>query len=347
MQLADYQRIFPAFWEHPAVRGITLWGYRPGHWRSAQGAFIVLANGAERPAMQWLIDYVRNAVLPPWITANPSPLSATVGDSVSFSCAGDGSPTLAYQWTKDGQPIAGNPSAATPTLALNTITTADSGAYACVVSNGAGAATSAPATLAVAKALAVVTLSGLSQVYDGTPRVVTGASVFPAGLLVAVTYNGSPTPPTVPGSYAVIGTIVDANYAGTAAGTLVVSTLFVSRHAPTLNGRIDSSVHVLLGESIGINSKAKVQGDLLVPGTPNVVTNGEVFFGGTIDGPGAASPSGYSITLNARVILGRVVRRVDPVALPAVGAPPAPAGSRDVTINGPGGTPAIPRRCAT
>ena len=71
VQLADYQRIFPAFWEHPAVRGITLWGYRPGHWRTAQGAYIVLENGAERPAMLWLKDYVANTALRPWITAQP------------------------------------------------------------------------------------------------------------------------------------------------------------------------------------------------------------------------------------------------------------------------------------
>ena len=71
VQLADYQRIFPAFWEHPAVRGITLWGYRPGHWRTAQGAYIVHENGAERPAMVWLQDYVANTPLRPWIVTQP------------------------------------------------------------------------------------------------------------------------------------------------------------------------------------------------------------------------------------------------------------------------------------
>ena len=60
VQLASYQRVFPVFWEHPAVKGITLWGYRPGHWRTAQGAWLTYANGAERPAMQWLQAYVRN-----------------------------------------------------------------------------------------------------------------------------------------------------------------------------------------------------------------------------------------------------------------------------------------------
>ena len=67
IQLADYQRVFPVFWEHPAVRGITLWGYRPGHWRSAQGAYLVLANGAERPAMLWLKQYVAETPLAAWV----------------------------------------------------------------------------------------------------------------------------------------------------------------------------------------------------------------------------------------------------------------------------------------
>jgi GH35 family endo-1,4-beta-xylanase len=71
VQLADYQRIFPVFWEHPAVRGITLWGYRPGHWRTAQGAYIVHENGAERPAMLWLQDYVRTTVLPRPVDQQP------------------------------------------------------------------------------------------------------------------------------------------------------------------------------------------------------------------------------------------------------------------------------------
>ena len=74
-----------SFWEHPAVRGITLWGYRPGHWRTAQGAYIVHENGAERPAMVWLQGYVASTVLRPWITAQPVVADGTVGDDVSFA----------------------------------------------------------------------------------------------------------------------------------------------------------------------------------------------------------------------------------------------------------------------
>ena len=58
IQLADYQRVFPMFWRHPAVKGVTLWGFRPGNWRAAEGACIVFNDGTERPAMQWLRAYV-------------------------------------------------------------------------------------------------------------------------------------------------------------------------------------------------------------------------------------------------------------------------------------------------
>ncbi|MBM0104697.1 endo-1,4-beta-xylanase [Steroidobacter sp. S1-65] len=83
VQLAGYQKIFPVFWEHPAVRGITLWGYRPGHWRTAQGAWLVYENGAERPAMQWLQRYVRNdraEVVHQWLSvAGNAPTGTVVG----------------------------------------------------------------------------------------------------------------------------------------------------------------------------------------------------------------------------------------------------------------------------
>jgi len=63
-QLNDYQRIFPTFWEHPAVEGITLWGWRPGCWRNAQGAYLVDDRGAERPALEWLRTYIMSPKAP-------------------------------------------------------------------------------------------------------------------------------------------------------------------------------------------------------------------------------------------------------------------------------------------
>lgn len=62
-QLAEYQRVFPLFWEHPAVKGVTLWGYRVGHWRTDRGDNLINADNTERPAMAWLRGYVRSTVL--------------------------------------------------------------------------------------------------------------------------------------------------------------------------------------------------------------------------------------------------------------------------------------------
>lgn len=58
VQLADYQRIFPLFWEHPAVIGVTLWGYRPGMWRTNEAAYLINRAGTERPALTWLREYL-------------------------------------------------------------------------------------------------------------------------------------------------------------------------------------------------------------------------------------------------------------------------------------------------
>lgn len=59
VQLASYQRVFPVFWEHPAVGGMTLWGFRRGLWRDEQGAYLIREDGSERPALEWLRRYVR------------------------------------------------------------------------------------------------------------------------------------------------------------------------------------------------------------------------------------------------------------------------------------------------
>ncbi len=85
--------------------------------------------------------------------------------------------------------------------------------------NYAGAATG---TLVVAKAAATVSLSGLYYVYDGYPKSAT-VTTDPAGLSVAVTYDGSVVAPSATGSYAVVATVSDANYQGSAQGTLTIA----------------------------------------------------------------------------------------------------------------------------
>ena len=81
---------------------------------------------------------------------------------------------------------------------------------------------SASDALVISKAAATVTLGGLSQTYDGAPKSAT-VSTDPAGLAVEITYNGSADAPVNAGSYAVAASVVDANYAGSANGTLGVA----------------------------------------------------------------------------------------------------------------------------
>ncbi|HUB25291.1 MAG TPA: MBG domain-containing protein [Tepidisphaeraceae bacterium] len=84
----------------------------------------------------------------------------------------------------------------------------------------ASASNLAPFT--IAKASATVNLGGLAQTYTGSP-LSASATTAPSGLAVTFTYNGSPTAPTNAGSYAVVATVSNPNYSGTAGGTLVIA----------------------------------------------------------------------------------------------------------------------------
>ena len=73
----------------------------------------------------------------------------------------------------------------------------------------------------VGKATAQVYLMDLVQTYNGAARTVT-ATTMPAGLTVELTYDGNAWAPTNAGSYAVVGTVNDANWEGTANDTLLI-----------------------------------------------------------------------------------------------------------------------------
>lgn len=94
-------------------------------------------------------------------------------------------------------------------------------------------------TLAVAKATATVTLANLSQTYDGSARAIT-ATTSPSGLITDITYDGSATAPVNAGSYAVVATVNNANYSGSASGTLQVAkasaTVSLSNLSQTYDG---------------------------------------------------------------------------------------------------------------
>lgn len=209
----------------------------------------------------------------------------------------------------------------------------NAGSYAVVATvNNPNYIGAASGTLVVRKAPALVALSRLVQAYDGTPKAVT-VSTTPTPLSVVVTYDGAAALPVNPGRYAVVATVQNANFAGSAAADLLITVTSLVRHAPSFSGGLDGSMQVLLPESIAMNGNAWVSGDILVPGTPEVVLNGRPTYAGTLDGTGAAQPADHRVVLNGNVVLRHVIRRTDALVLPVVAAPPAPAGTRTVTLN--------------
>jgi len=63
IQLQNCQTYFPLFWDNPGVTCITLWGYLEYYvWK--QNAFLIDWRGARRPALDWLITYVRSPFRP-------------------------------------------------------------------------------------------------------------------------------------------------------------------------------------------------------------------------------------------------------------------------------------------
>ena len=57
VQSTSYQTHFPVYWDHPSVKGITLWGYVTGAtWKGGTG--LMSSGGVDKPAMTWLKSYV-------------------------------------------------------------------------------------------------------------------------------------------------------------------------------------------------------------------------------------------------------------------------------------------------
>ncbi len=155
--------------------------------------------------------------------------------TLSVSSSATGTFNTAYAATSSGGSGAG-----TVTWSLGSGSTAAGAAISsggAVTSSGAGTvvikatkatdtnylvASSADFTVTLSAASATVTLSSLAVTYDGSTHAAS-ATTTPASLTVNFTYNGSATAPTNAGTYAVVGTISDSNYSGSASGSLVIA----------------------------------------------------------------------------------------------------------------------------
>jgi len=112
--------------------------------------WVVLSNAAWRGPFSGTVYVSASATLtvlePPIITHPPQSQTAYVGSTVDFRARATGSSPLVYQWSFNGSAISG---AGSTNLHLTNVSPTQAGAYTLVVTNVAGAVTSAPAMLSV------------------------------------------------------------------------------------------------------------------------------------------------------------------------------------------------------
>jgi len=92
-------------------------------------------------------------VAPSFLT-EPASQTVNAGSNVTFTSLAAGSPTMTYQWRKNGQPING---ATAASLTLTNVQAVDAASYDVVATNSVNHATSASATLGVTPRLPVIT----------------------------------------------------------------------------------------------------------------------------------------------------------------------------------------------
>ncbi|MBL0312145.1 MAG: PKD domain-containing protein [Holophagaceae bacterium] len=169
------------------------------------------SNGGASASAQRLVT-VQPAPTAPTITSQPQNASVAAGATATFSVTATGSAPLSYQWRKNAANIAGATSASYTTPAT---TTADNGAaFSVVVSNSAGSATSANATLTVTAPVVAVSITPATATIDtGATQQFTASVTGSANTAVTWTATGGTvsatglyTAPATAGTYTVTAT---------------------------------------------------------------------------------------------------------------------------------------------
>lgn len=107
----------------------------------------------------------------PTLVAPPTAASMISGQTATFTVSASAAPPPAYQWLKDGAPIAG---ATRSKLTLAAVTAADAGTYSAQISNPLGSLTSPGATLSVLPDARLANLSVRAALASGARLIVGG-----------------------------------------------------------------------------------------------------------------------------------------------------------------------------
>ena len=165
------------------------------------GFYNIVFEVSEWTGTQWIIRDFGNfptyqaigiTAEAPAITRHPQPLTLAQGGSGSLSVEATGTPTLAYQWFKDGAALTGQTNA---TLTLTNAQATDAGIYGVRVTNPAGNAFSNAATVTVSVPVRapLITTQPLSQTaIAGTTARFSVAATSTAPVAYVWSRNGAP-----------------------------------------------------------------------------------------------------------------------------------------------------------
>jgi sugar lactone lactonase YvrE len=107
---------------------------------------VIVSNPAGSATSNSAVVAVSLPVVAPSIAIQPQSITITAGQGGNLSVAANGTAPLSYQWFQNGNAVAG---ATSSTYAISNAVTANAGSYTVTVTNSAGTATSAPATVVV------------------------------------------------------------------------------------------------------------------------------------------------------------------------------------------------------
>ena len=211
---------------------------------SDAGSYVLTATNAAGTVSTAPANLTVNAAaVAPTLTAQPQSTPAIQGYSVNFTAAATGTFPLAYQWNKDGTPIAGATSSG---LTLPSVQLSDAGNYTVTVMNSAGSVTSLPAQLTVSLAqipLAILTAPQSTTVTAGAPVTFTASANGTAPLSYQWSKDGIPLAGATGTQYAIpLVRAADAgsytwtvtNGSGSVTSAAAVLTVNAAQVAPTI-----------------------------------------------------------------------------------------------------------------
>ena len=268
----------PITWNNPAdiVYGTTLGGTQLNATASVAG------NRVYTPLAGTVLHVGANQTLhvdfTPTDTANYNTASKNVSINVTKATLtvkaddksrifGVANPTLTYAMTGfAGSDTQASATSGAPSLSTTAVLNSNVGDYP--ITAALGGLSSADylfsfvnGTLSVMQASGSITLSNLSQSYDGTPRSPTVVT-NPIGLSVTFTYTQNALPvisPTNVGSYNITATITDPNYQGSS----TTGTLTINKATPLISW--NNPANITYGTPLGdaqLNAAANLAGTL-------------------------------------------------------------------------------------